>query len=131
MLAAYLPFYLQVGISNSNEVIFLSLQTTLSLDKKLIAIVPLIQFVFGFFASFGMEPLAKKIGKVQSLLLGCLMMLATNIVLGATFILSQTAICCMAIIQGSATTIFVVQSLVKCSSSFRLFFGHISYCSRP
>lgn len=86
-------------------------QTPLSLDKKLIATVPLIQFVFGFVSSFGMELLAKKIGKVKSLLLGCLMMLTTNIVLGTTLTLSQTSIYSMAIIQGAATTIFVVQSL--------------------
>ena len=100
MLAAYLPFYLQ---------------ETLELEKKFISIVPLIQFIAGFITSFAMEPLAKLIGKVGTLLIGCSLLLVSNIVVVSTTDLSNGALYVLAITLGSGTSTMLIQTLVETS----------------
>ena len=98
MLAAYLPFYLQ---------------ETLELEKKFISIVPLIQFIAGFITSFAMEPMAKLIGKVGTLLIGCMLLLVSNVVIVSAVNLSHGALYVLAITLGSGTSTMLIQTLVR------------------
>merc|ERR1712227_864749 len=62
--ATYIPFYLQIS---------------LNLDKKYIAVVPLVQYITGFCVSFTMKPLSKHLGKNGTFFLGAILTITASI----------------------------------------------------
>ena len=98
MVAAYLPFYLQ---------------ETLKLEKKYISVVPLIQFISGFVVSFAMEPMSKLIGKIGTLLIGCVLLLVSNGIIQFVSDVPSELLYVLAITLGSGTSTMLIQTLVS------------------
>ena len=98
MVAAYLPFYLQ---------------ETLKLEKKYISVVPLIQFISGFVVSFAMEPMSQLIGKIGTLLIGCVLLLVSNGIIQFVSDVPSELLYVLAITLGSGTSTMLIQTLVS------------------
>lgn len=95
--ATYMPFYLQIS---------------LNLDKKYIAVVPLVQYITGFCVSFAMKPLAKQLGKNGTYFLGAIMTISAAI--WGTILdedMSYFGVYILGFLFGAGTTTVLVQSL--------------------
>ena len=58
------------------------MQITLTVDRRFISLVPLIQNGVGFGISFGMKSLAERIGKTALYIVGCCFMLIVSVLIG-------------------------------------------------
>lgn len=95
--ATYIPFYLQIS---------------LNLDKKYIAVVPLVQYVTGFCVSFTMKPLSKHLGKNGTFFLGAILTITASI--WGTILdedMSYFGVYILGFLFGAGTTTVLVQSL--------------------
>ena len=125
-----LPFYSFIIFYSLTWAVYLSLmsyqsfymQITLAVDRRFVSLVPLIQNGVGFGISFGMKPLAKKIGKMALYIIGCCFMLIVSvfIAIGPETMGSKDAIVyILAIGAGIGQSVTLIQAFV---SNFLLFF---------